>query len=81
LVLEPVINRYRARRRRSLLPRRCGVFRTDAAFAKPEIDELLEADDIWYALRLPANQVFQRRIGRLLTRPGALSARRGSGAP
>jgi Transposase DDE domain group 1 len=62
LVLEPVIARYRER----------GVdlyFRADAAFAKPEIYELLEAEDIRYAIRLPANQVLQRRIGHLLTRP------------
>jgi hypothetical protein len=39
------------------------------AFAKPEIYELLEAEDIGYAIRLPANQVLQRRIGHLLTRP------------
>jgi Transposase DDE domain group 1 len=62
LVLEPVIARYRER----------GVdlyFRADAAFAKPEIYELLEAEGIRYAIRLPANQVLQRRIGYLLTRP------------
>jgi Transposase DDE domain group 1 len=57
-----VIARYRER----------GVdlyFRADAAFAKPEICELLEAEDIRHAIRLPANQVLQRRIGHLLTRP------------
>jgi Transposase DDE domain group 1 len=62
LVLEPVVARYRER----------GVdlyFRADAAFAKPEIYERLEVDDIRYAIRLPANQVLQRRIGHLLTRP------------
>jgi Transposase DDE domain group 1 len=62
LVLEPVIARYRAR----------GIdlyFRADAAFAKPEIYELLEHEGIRYAIRLPANQVLQRRIGHLLTRP------------
>ena len=62
LVLEPVIARYRER----------GVdlyFRADAAFAKPEIYELLEAEGIRYAIRLPANQVLQRRIGHLLKRP------------
>jgi Transposase DDE domain group 1 len=31
--------------------------------------ELLELEGIRYAIRLPANQVLQRRIGRLLTRP------------
>ena len=62
LVLEPVIARYRER----------GValyFRADAAFAKPEVYEFLEAEGIQYAMRLPANQVLQRRIGYLLTRP------------
>jgi hypothetical protein len=62
LVLEPVIVRYRER----------GVdlyFRADAAFAKAELYELLELEGIRYAIRLPANQVLQRRIGRLLTRP------------
>jgi hypothetical protein len=41
----------------------------DAAFAKPELYELLEAEDIGYAIRLPANRVLQERIGHLLTRP------------
>jgi Transposase DDE domain group 1 len=62
LVLEPVIARYRER----------GVdlyFRADAAFAKPEIHDLLEREGIRYAIRLPANQVLLRRIGHLLTRP------------
>jgi hypothetical protein len=61
-VLEPVIARYRGR----------GValyFRGDAAFAKPELYELLEAEGIGYAIRLPANSVLQERIGHLLTRP------------
>jgi Transposase DDE domain group 1 len=62
LVLEPVIARYRER----------GVdlsFRADAAFAKPEVYELLEAEGIRFAIRLPANQVLQERIGYLLKRP------------
>src|SRR5919202_1895401 len=61
-VLEPVIARYRGR----------GFalyFRGDAAFAKPELYELLEAEDIGYAIRLPANRLLQERIGHLLTRP------------
>src|SRR5918995_7273224 len=61
-VLLPVIARYRAR----------GFalyFRGDAAFAKPELYELLEAESIGYAIRLPANPVLQARIGHLLTRP------------
>ena len=62
LVLEPVVARYRER----------GValhFRADAAFAKPEVYELLEAEGIRYAIRLSANQVLQERIGYLLKRP------------
>jgi hypothetical protein len=61
-VLEPVIARYRGR----------GLdlyFRGDAAFARPELYELLEAEGIGYAVRLPANAVLQARIGHLLTRP------------
>jgi hypothetical protein len=61
-VLDPVIARYRGR----------GLvlyFRGDAAFAKPELYELLEAEGIAYAIRLPANSVLQERIGHLLTRP------------
>jgi hypothetical protein len=61
-VLEPVIARYRER----------GLdlyFRGDAGFAKPEVYELLEAEDIGYAIRLPANPVLQERIAHLLTRP------------
>ena len=44
-------------------------FRGDAALAKPELYELLEAEGISYAIRMPANAVLQERIGRLLTRP------------
>ena len=61
-VLEPVIARYRER----------GLtlyFRGDAAFAKPELYELLEAEDVGYAIRLPANPVLQERIEHLSTRP------------
>ena len=61
-VLGPVIARYRGQ----------GLvlyFRGDAAFAKPELYELLEAEDIGYAIRLPANAVLQERIAHLLSRP------------
>jgi hypothetical protein len=44
-------------------------FRGDAGFAKPEVYEMLEAEDVGYAIRLPANAVLQERIGHLLTRP------------
>ena len=46
-------------------------FRADAAFAKPEAYELLEDEGIRYAIRLPANQVLQERIGYLLKRRSA----------
>jgi hypothetical protein len=61
-VLEPIVARYRDE----------GLdlyVRGDAAFAKPELYELLEAEDIGYAIRLPANRVLQERINHLLTRP------------
>src|SRR5687767_6097672 len=61
-VLVPVIARYRGR----------GLvlyFRGDAAFAKPELYERLEAEGIGYAIRLPTNPVLQERIAHLLTRP------------
>ena len=35
----------------------------------PEVYEFLETERIKYAIRLPANQVLQSRIGYLLTRP------------
>jgi Transposase DDE domain group 1 len=62
LVLEPVIARYHDRVVAL-------SFRADAAFAKPQVYELLEAEAIRYAIRLPANQVLQKRIGYLLKRP------------
>ena len=61
-VLKPVVARYRGRS----LPR---YFRADAAFANPEIYEFLEAEGYGYAIRLPANDVLQRQIEPLLTRP------------
>lgn len=39
------------------------------AFANPEMYEFLEAEGIGYAIRLPANNVLQGRIGDLLKRP------------
>src|SRR3954465_8548261 len=67
-MLEPVIARYR-RNVKHL------YFRGDAAFANPEVYEFLEAEGASYAIRLPANQVLQDKIGYLLKRP----ARRGQG--
>jgi hypothetical protein len=45
------------------------VFRTDAAFAKPEIYDALEERGVKYAIRLPANDKLQRDIEELLRRP------------
>ena len=47
-LLEPVIARYRGRMKRR-------YFRGDAAFANPEVYELLEAEDDKYTVRLPAD--------------------------
>src|SRR5262249_4120686 len=55
---------WRATRARS----HASIF-ADAAFAMPEVYEFLEAERIKYAIRLPANQVLQSRIGYLLARP------------
>ena len=61
-LLEPVIARYRGIVRHL-------YFRGDAAFANPEVYELLEAEGASYTIRLPANQVLQDKIGHLLKRP------------
>ena len=61
-VLEPVIARYRGSMKRL-------YFRGDAAFANPEMHELLEIEGIGYTIRLPANRILQDRIGHLLKRP------------
>jgi hypothetical protein len=45
------------------------VFRADAAFAKPEIDEKSEERGVKYAIRIPANDSLERDIAELLTRP------------
>src|SRR6202165_1645314 len=45
------------------------AFRADAAFAKPEIYEVLEERGVMYAIRIPANDSLERDIGELLTRP------------
>jgi hypothetical protein len=61
-VLMPVIVRYQGKAVRI-------YFRAEAAFAIPGVYECLEAERIKYAIRLPANQVLQNRIGYLLKRP------------
>jgi len=45
------------------------AFRGDAAFAKPEVYEALEAHAAKYAIRLPANDNVERNITELLRRP------------
>ena len=62
IVLEPVVERYRPRKLRR-------YFRGDAAFARPEIYEFLEAEGYSYAIRLPTNPILQKSIAHLLTRP------------
>jgi hypothetical protein len=61
-ILEPVIARYR-----SIVKHL--YFRGDAAFADPEIYELLEAEGASYTIRLLANRVLQDKISYLLKRP------------
>ena len=60
-VLEPVAARHEGIVKRL-------YFRGDAAFANPEIYEFLEAEGIGYTVRLPANNVLQKRIACLLKR-------------
>lgn len=60
--LEPVVARYRGRKLDRCL-------RADAAFARPEVYEFLEAEGFCYAIRLPANQKLQEEIDHMLTRP------------
>ena len=53
-VLDPILSTLRATGVRR-------YFRADAAFAKPDIYEYLEARHVLYAIRLPGNEVLQRR--------------------
>jgi hypothetical protein len=53
------------------------AFRADAAFAKPEIYEGLDARDVTYAIRIPANKNLELEIEDLLFRaPGRPSRKR-----
>lgn len=61
-VLGPIVARYEGKVSRIF-------YRADAAFAIPAVYEFLEARQIEYAIRLPANQVVQNRIAHLLKRP------------
>ena len=45
------------------------AFRGDAAFAKREVYEVLEARNVKYAIRVPANDNLERDIAELLPRP------------
>ena len=62
-VLKPVVARYQGKDPATGQPG------SAERFAMPEVYEFLEAERIKYAIRLPANQVLQSRIGYLLTRP------------
>ena len=66
--IDPIVERYLKRVLRLVL-------RGDAAFAKPELYEYLEAKNIGYAIRLPANEVLQREITHLLTGPAQWPSR------
>jgi hypothetical protein len=61
-LLDPVVERYRGKVSHLR-------FRADAAFASPDVYEYLEAREIKYAIRLPANRILRNRIGYLLKRP------------
>jgi hypothetical protein len=61
-VLLPTIDRYRAHGQTVIV-------RADAGFALPALYEALERRGVRYAIRLPANDVLERRIEDLLTRP------------
>src|SRR2546427_9564182 len=61
-VLLPVIDRHRTQGQTV-------VVRADAAFALPALYEALERRGVSYAIRLPANDVLERTIEDLLTRP------------
>lgn len=70
--LESIVARYRDLDIRQFL-------RQDAAFARRELYENLEAEGYLYAIRLPANEVLQRELQPLLTRPvGTLYTRKAS---
>ncbi len=45
------------------------VVRADPAFAKPEIYEALEEQDVRYTIRIPSNDSLEREVAELLARP------------
>ena len=66
-VLEPVVKRYQEKGVRLL-------FRADAAFAKPDVYEYLEARDTGYAMRLSGQRGITRK------HPAPTEAARGQAA-
>ena len=67
-VLKPVLARYSAEARPSIIRRR---FRADAAFAIPALFDLLEAEGWDYAIRIKGNSKLYEQIGWLMKRrPG-----------
>ena len=61
-VLEPIVARYR---KRDIL---C-YFRGDAAFGNPQVYSYLEDERYWYAIRLRSNEILNREIEHMMTRP------------
>jgi hypothetical protein len=61
-VLKPIIDRYRGY---DILK----FFRSDAAFADPNLYSCLEAEGYFYAIRLKDNAILHNKIEHLLTRP------------
>jgi len=61
-VLEPVVVRYRDKAIRKF-------FRGDAAFARPDVYEFLEADRYGYVIQLPANARLYREVKNLIQSP------------
>ena len=61
-VLDPIVARYRDR---DILR----YFRGDAAFGNPHIYSYLEDERYWYAIRLRSNEILNREIEHLMTRP------------
>jgi Transposase DDE domain group 1 len=66
-LLTPVLARYSAEARPSITRRR---FRADAAFAIPELFDLLEADGWDYAIRIKGNRKLYDQVAFLTRRPG-----------
>ena len=52
------------------------TFRADAAFAKPEIYEVLEERGVDYAIRIPANKSLELKIEDILSRPPGRPSRK-----